>query len=185
MYCIHCFYSFLKWCFSSVLMMVEYSGWEEKHIITALHFTCYISVITFEFIRLKISTPPCDMLLHMWYMRWIHICFLNQAGNIWCIGVWKKKSTQSGLWAADMPHEQSDQSVFACVLPPPLCLLSLPVLLHCDSESDSPSSLRIECSFMIVPPLSNQLNRLLLKLSEITCARTVKIKTAEGTVKRL
>ncbi len=58
---------------------------------------------------------------------------------------------------------------------PPLCFLSLPVLLHCDSESDSPSTLRIECSFMIVPPLSNQLNRLLVKLSEIMCTYTVKI----------
>ena len=81
-------------------------------------------------------------------------------------------------------EENELHSLFTSSAPPLLNVshhffsLPLPVLLQCDCESDSPSSLRIEFSFMIGPLLCNQPNRALVKWSEITWEGTVDIKTA-------
>lgn len=135
------------------------------------------------------------------------ILFLAVGQDIWCLSLWKKKgkcytkhvlpmaSTLNMLFSMmrskGWTFHLDSFSSFGCSVRkistfPFICFclhffhhcLSLPILLHCDSESDSPSSLRIECSFMIVLPLSNQLNRLLVKLSKVTWMYTVKMKTA-------
>lgn len=122
-----------------------------------------------------------------WPLRWYSIYFLQfcNINSFTKLSLeWKQRHSHPTFEMCLLFCKIMDFNLyFSCFLPlsrilPPLCFLSLPVPFSRDSESESPSSLRIECSFMIVPPLSNQLIRRWCKWSEITCVHTVKIKIA-------